>query len=98
MGGLGLAASLGQGAWRCAANGGRSPWTGEPAFRRCCANPLDGPSNLSAPEREELRALLSELDLGQVLRERTMRTARRGFPYANGRIVNSAPSGRLLAG
>ena len=80
MGGLGLAASLGQGAWAV-----RRQWRALPVDRRARLQALlrqsaGGPFNLSAPEREELRALLSELDLSQVLRETTMRTARRGFP------------------
>ncbi len=78
MGRLGIAASLGQGAWAV-----RRQWRALPVDRRARLQALlrqsaGGPSNLSASEREELRGLVSELNLSQVLRESTMRTARRG--------------------
>ena len=79
MGRFGLAASLGQGAWAV-----QRQWRALPVDRRARLQALlrqsaGGPSNLSAPEREELRALLSELNLSEVLHESTMRTVRRGF-------------------
>ena len=79
MGRLGLAASLGQGAWAV-----RRQWLALPAERRTRLQDLlrqsaGRPANLSTDEREELRALLAELNLGQILRDGTMRAARGGF-------------------
>jgi hypothetical protein len=78
MGKLTLAASVGQAAWST-----RRQWRALPAERRDRLQSLvrqsaAGPSNLSAAERRELRALLGELRLGEVLRDSAMRTSRRG--------------------
>jgi hypothetical protein len=79
MGKLTIAASLGQAAW-----GTRRQWRALPADRRTRLQALlrqsgGRPSNLSAGERQELRGLLAELNLGDVLRDTAMRASRRGF-------------------
>ena len=38
-----------------------------------------GPATLSPAERQELRGLVSELNLGAVLHDSAMRASRRGF-------------------
>lgn len=79
MGRMTVAASLGQAAWAA----GRQ-WRALPAERRARLQALlrqsgGRPSNLSTADREELRMLVGELNLGDVLRNSAMRASRRGF-------------------
>ncbi len=79
MGGFTVAASLGQAGWAA-----RRQWRALPAERRARLQALlrqsaGRPSNLSTDERQELRRLVGELNLGDVLRESTRRASRRGF-------------------
>jgi hypothetical protein len=72
---LTVAASVGQAAWAL-----RSHWQALPAARRIRLQSLlrqaaKGPSNLSAAERQELRGLVGELQLGDVLRHSAARTS-----------------------
>jgi hypothetical protein len=73
-----VAASLGQAAWAA-----RRRWQALPPPRRARLQELlrqsaGRPANLSAAERQEIRGLIGELNLGDVLRENAMRAARRG--------------------
>jgi hypothetical protein len=73
-----MAVWVGQAAWAT----GRQ-WRALPAERRDRLQVLlrqsaGRPSNLSAAERQELRGLVSELNLGEVLRDSAMRASRRG--------------------
>jgi hypothetical protein len=79
MGRMTMAATLGQAAWAT-----RRQWRALPAERRDRLQALlrqatGGPSNLSAAERTELRGLVGELRLGDVLRDSATRASRRGF-------------------
>jgi hypothetical protein len=79
MGRMTVAASLGQAVWAM----GRQ-WRALPAERRdrlrvLLGQSTGGPSRLSAAERTELRELVGELHLGEVLRDRATRASRRGF-------------------
>ena len=80
MGRMTIAATLGQTAWAA-----RRQWMALPQERRDRAQALlrqsgGRPSNLSAAERKELRSLLADLNLGDVLRQGAMRvSSRRGF-------------------
>ena len=79
MGRMTLAASAGQAAWAT-----WRQWRALPAERRDRLQALvrqsaGGPSNLSAAERRELRGLVGELRLGEVLRDSAMRGSRGGF-------------------
>jgi hypothetical protein len=79
MGRMTLAASVGQAAWAT-----RRQWRALPAERRdrlaaLVRQSAAGPSNLSAAERQELRGLVGELRLSEVLRDSAMRGSRRGF-------------------
>jgi hypothetical protein len=79
MGRMAMAASVGQAAW-----GTRRQWRALPAERRNRLQALlrqsaGRPSNLSAAERQELRGLIGELNLGDVLRDSAMRASRRGL-------------------
>jgi hypothetical protein len=79
IGRMTLAASLGQAAWAT-----RRQWRALPAERRDRLQALlrqsaGRPSNLSAAERQELRELVGELNLGDVLRDSATRVSRRGF-------------------
>jgi hypothetical protein len=74
MGRLTIAASLGH-----AALATRRQWRALPADRRNRLHVLmrqaaTGPTNLSPAERQELRELVGELNLGEVLRDSAMRT------------------------
>jgi hypothetical protein len=79
IGRMTVAASVGRAAWAA----GRQ-WRALPAAHR---DRLQGllrqsagrPSNLSPAERDELRRLVGELNLGDVLRDSARRTSRRGF-------------------
>jgi hypothetical protein len=78
MGRMTIAASVGQAAWAV-----RRQWQELPADRRNRLQALlrqstGRPSNLSAAERQELRALVGELNLGEVLRDSAMRASRGG--------------------
>jgi hypothetical protein len=71
-----MAAMLGQAAW--AAN---RQWRALPPERRDRAQALlrqsgGRPGNLSAAERQELRTLLADLNLGAVVRDSMMRASR----------------------
>lgn len=79
MGRMTVAASLGQAAWAA-----QRQWRALPAHRRARLQALlrqsaGRPANLSTAERHELRMLVGELNLGDVLRESTMRASRRGL-------------------
>lgn len=79
MGRFTIAASLGQ-----AALATRRRWRALPAERRRRLQVLmrqaaKGPATLSPAERQELRGLVSELNLGAVLHDSAMRASRRGF-------------------
>jgi hypothetical protein len=79
MGKMAMAASVGQAAWAT-----RRQWRALPADHRdrlqvLLRQSLGGPSSVSAAERQELRALVAELNLGDVLRDSAMRASRRGF-------------------
>ena len=75
MGRLGIAAALGQAAWAAARQ-----WRSLPSHRRERLQVLlrrsgGRPSGLSAAERQELRGIVGELHLGDVLRESAMRAS-----------------------
>lgn len=68
LGRLGVAGVVGQAAWTA-----RRHWRAVPAERRARLQALlrqtgGQPSNLSAAERQELKELLAELDVGGALR------------------------------
>lgn len=74
-----MAASVGQAAWAA-----RQQWRALPAERRDRLQALlrqsaGRPSNLSAADRQELRSLVGDLNLGAVLRDSAMRASRRGI-------------------
>lgn len=74
-----MAASVGQAAWAT-----RRQWRALPAERRDRLQALlrqsaGRPANLSAAERQELWALLRELNLGEVLRAGASRASRRRY-------------------
>ena len=78
IGRLTVAASLGQAAWAT-----RRHWQALPAERRSRLQALlrqtaGGPANLTQNDRQELRRLLGELHLGEVLRNSAMRATRGG--------------------
>lgn len=78
MGRFGAASSIGQIAWAL-----RRQWRQLPVERRERLQALlrqsaGRPSNLSPAERQELRALVAELNLGQVVREGALGASRRG--------------------
>jgi hypothetical protein len=78
MGRLSISASLGQAAWAA-----RRQWRALPVDRRDRLQALlrraaGGPSNLSPADRQELRGLIAELNLGNVVRDSAMRAARSG--------------------
>jgi hypothetical protein len=78
LGRLTIAASLGQAAWET-----RRQWQALPPERRGRLQALlrqsaAGPSNLSAADRQELRGLIGELHLGEVLRSGAIRATGRG--------------------
>ena len=78
IGRLTIAASLGQAAWAT-----RRHWQALPAERRSRLQALlretaGGRGNLTQADREELRMLVGELHLGEVLRNSAMRAARGG--------------------
>ena len=73
-----MAASLGQAAWAT-----HRQWRALPAERRArllvlLRESAGGPSSLSAAERTELRGLVGDLRLGDVMRDSAMRASRRG--------------------
>lgn len=75
---IGIAASLGQAAWAT-----RRQWQALPAEQRSRLQALlcrsaGRRANLSETERQELRRLIGELHLGEVLRNSAMRATRRG--------------------
>lgn len=79
MGRMTVAASLGQ-----VGLAARRQWRALPADRRDRLQALlrqsaGRPANLSTAERHELRVLVGELNLGDVLRESAMRASRRGL-------------------
>jgi hypothetical protein len=79
MGKMTMAASVGQAAWAT-----RRQWRALPAERRNRLQALlrqstGRPSNLSAAERQELRDLIGELNLGDVLRDSAIRASRRSL-------------------
>jgi hypothetical protein len=79
MGKMTMVASVGQAAWAT-----HRQWRALPADRRDRLQALlresaRRPSSLSAAQFQELRGLVAELNLGEVLRESTMRASRRGF-------------------
>ncbi|MDQ6818409.1 MAG: hypothetical protein M3018_13535 [Actinomycetota bacterium] len=76
MGRLTVAATLGQAAWAT-----RRQWRALPAEHRDRLQALlrqsaGRPSSLSPAERDELRRLVGELNLGDVLRDSAMRASR----------------------
>ncbi|MGZ6615774.1 MAG: hypothetical protein ACXVFQ_15240 [Solirubrobacteraceae bacterium] len=78
LGRLTIAASLGQAAWAT-----RRQWQALPGERRSRLQALlrqsaGGPANLSATDRQELRGLIGELNLGVVLRNSAIRATRGG--------------------
>lgn len=78
LGRLTIAASLGQAAWAT-----RRQWQALPPERRSRLQALlcqsaGGPANLSETDRQELRLLIGELNLGEVLRNSASRAGRRG--------------------
>lgn len=79
MGKMTMVASVGQAAWAT-----HRQWRALPVDRRdrlqaLLRQSVGRPSSLSAVEFQELRGLVAELNLGEVLRESTMRASRRGF-------------------
>jgi hypothetical protein len=77
LGKLTIAASVGQAAWATLRQ-----WQALPPERRTRLQALlrqsaGGPANLSEAERRELRALIGELHLGEVLRNSAIRAAGR---------------------
>jgi hypothetical protein len=78
LGRLTIATSLGQAAWAT-----RRQWQALPPGHRNRLQALlresaRRPSNLSETERQELRVLVGELNLGEVLRNGAMRATRGG--------------------
>jgi hypothetical protein len=78
LGRLTIAASLGQAAWAT-----RRQWQALPPERRSRLQALlrqsaGGPANLSETDRQELRRLIGELNLGEVLRNSAIRASGRG--------------------
>jgi hypothetical protein len=78
LGRLTIAASLGQAAWAT-----HRQWQALPAEHRgrlqALARQSAGrPANLSETEHQELRRLIGELNLGEVLRNSAIRATRRG--------------------
>ena len=78
IGRLTIAASLGQAAWAT-----RRHWQALPAEHRSRLQALlrqsaGRPANLSGTERQELRGLIGELRLGEVLRQSAMHATRPG--------------------
>jgi hypothetical protein len=78
LGKVTIAASLGQAAWEA-----RRQWQALPPERRNRLQALlrqsaGGPANLSEADRQELRGLIGELHLGEVLRNSAMRAGARG--------------------
>jgi hypothetical protein len=83
MGRLTVAASLGQAVWAA-----RRQWQALPPERRGRLQALlrqsaGGPSNLSQAERQELRELLGDLNLGDIFRDTAARTFSRGRSQRN---------------
>ncbi len=79
MGRLGIATALGQAAWSI-----RRQWMALPPDRRERLQALlrqsgGRPSSLSPAERQELRGIVAELNLGEVLRNSAMRASGGGF-------------------
>lgn len=73
-----MAAALGQVAW-----GAHAQWRSMPAHRRERLQTLlrksgGRPGNLSAAEREEVRGLVADLNLGQIMRDGALRVSGRG--------------------
>lgn len=78
LGKLTIAASLAQAAWAT-----RRQWQALPPGRRNRLQGLvrqaaGGPANLSETDRHELRELIGELNLGEVLRDSAIRASGRG--------------------
>ena len=78
LGRLTIAASLAQVAWAT-----RRQWQALPPERRSRLQALlrqsaGGPANLSETDRQELRGLIGELHLGEVLRDSAIRAGGRG--------------------
>ena len=78
IGRMTVAASVGQAAW-----GVRRQWQALPAGHRDRLQALmrqsaGRPGNLTSADRNELRHLVSELNLGDVLRDSAMRASRGG--------------------
>lgn len=78
LGRLAIAASLGQAVWAT-----RRQWQALPPERRSRLQALlrqsaGGPANLSETDRQELRELIGELHLGEVLRNSAIRSTGRG--------------------
>ena len=78
LGRLTIAASLGQAAWAT-----RRQWQALPIERRTRLQALlrqsaGGPASLTATDRQELRSLIGELNLGEVLRNSAIRATRGG--------------------
>ncbi|MGZ6559443.1 MAG: hypothetical protein ACXVH3_27190 [Solirubrobacteraceae bacterium] len=78
LGRLAIAASLGQAAWAT-----RRQWQALPPARRSRLQTLlrqsaGGPANLSETDRQELRTLVGELNLGEVLRNSAIGVGRPG--------------------
>ena len=76
---LTIALALGQAAWTA-----RQQWEAIPVERRARLQTLlrqsaGGPSSLTAADRAELRALIAELNLGEVVRTSAARAARGGL-------------------
>jgi hypothetical protein len=81
LGRLTIAASLAQAAWAT-----RRQWHALPPERRNRLQALlrqtaAGPANLSETDRVELRTLIGELNLGEVLRDSVIRATGRGRPW-----------------
>jgi hypothetical protein len=75
---MSIAMALGQAAWAT-----RRHWQALPPERRSRLQALlrqsaGGPANLSETDRQELRGLIGELNLGEVLRHSAIRAAGRG--------------------
>ena len=78
LGRLTIAASLGQAAWAT-----RRQWQALPPEHRSRLQALQrqsaaGPANLTSTDRQELRTLIGELNIGEVLRNSAIRASRRG--------------------
>jgi len=78
LGRMTIAAALGQAAWET-----RRQWQAMPPEHRSRLQALlsqcaGGPANLSETDRQELRELIGELHLGEVLRNSAIRAGRRG--------------------